>query len=304
MSEHELGTDTIMENTTGPQAPDATEPDRQRVRLIYEKGESIKFISHQDEFRLWERTLRRADLPLVYSQGFTPQPQIQFASPLGVGIIGVREFIDCTFSPPLPLDEIAERIRRKLPPGVTLHEWSEVPLKSEGLQNRLIGADYTILLYAEPDELSPATIQAAIDRVLAQTELWHERERKSEKYIYNLRPLIFELRYEGYDAEREEHRIFLRVQQRAGATGRPDEVVMALKLEDWARTLRRDRLYFSQDPADEAIFAAYPVVTQAEISHPDTANRSRRKGRRTQHVHKTPGKTGRSISERASDEFV
>ncbi len=295
-----------MEETTTLQTAisDPIDPERQRVRLTYEKGESIKFISHQDEFRLWERTLRRADLPLVYSQGFTPQPQIQFASPLGVGIIGVREFVDCTFSPPLPLAEIAERVRHKLPPGVTLHEWTEVPLKSEGLQNRLLGADYTILLYAEPDELSPVTIQAAIERVWAQSEIWHERERKGEKYIYNLRPLIFELRYEGYDAALEEHRIFLRVQQRAGATGRPDEVVMALKLEDWARTLRRDRLYFSQDPVDEAVFAAYPVISQAAISHPDAANSPRRKRRRTQHTHKAPGKTGRSISERAGDEFV
>ena len=61
---------------------------RQYVRIIYAKTESIKFISHHDEFRLWERTLRRADLPLLYKQGFNPQPHMQFASPLGVGITG------------------------------------------------------------------------------------------------------------------------------------------------------------------------------------------------------------------------
>jgi radical SAM-linked protein len=276
----------------------------QRVRITYEKAESIKFISHLDEFRLWERTLRRADLPLLYSQGFSPQPQIQFASPLGVGITGVQEFVDMTLSPPCPLDELAQRITAKLPPGVLLHGVEEVPLKSIGLQTLLIGADYTILLYAEPGELDAADLQTRINTFLVETTLWRERERKGETYVYNLRPLVFELQYEGYDAAREEHSIFLRVQQRAGATGRPDEVVAALGLDDFARTLRRDRLYFSHQPVDVVVFAAYPAVSQAEIAHPQNRPRPARRGRRTAHVHKHPGKTGRSINERAGDEFV
>ena len=280
------------------------ETPRQRVRMVYEKGEAIKFISHQDEFRLWERTLRRAGLPLLYSQGFNPQPQIQFASPLGVGITGLNEFVDVTFCPPAPLDQIEAHIRAKLPPGVALRQLSEIPVKSEALQNLLIGADYTILLYTEPGEVEPTQLGAAIEHFLAQTHIWRERERKGETYTYNLRPLVFELRYEGYDAAREEHRIFLRVQQRAGATGRPDEVVAALGLDDFARTLRRDRLYFSHDPEDAAVYAAYPLVTQAEIAHPDNRARQRSRGRRKAPVHSKPGKTGRSISERAGDEFV
>ena len=86
----------------------------------YEKGESIKFISHQDEFRAWERALRRADLPLLYKQGFNPQPHIQFASPLGVGFSGACELVDITFSPPLALDELYDRIQAGLPPGLRI----------------------------------------------------------------------------------------------------------------------------------------------------------------------------------------
>lgn len=276
---------------------------RQRLRITYEKGEAIKFISHQDEFRLWERTLRRADLPLLYSQGFTPQPQIQFASPLGVGITGANEFVDIILSPPLSIADVAQRIGEKLPPGVTMHGLAEIPLKAEGLQGLLIGADYTILLYTEPGELAPGLVGQRVAGFLARTEVWRERERKGEKYIYNLRPLVFELTYEGYDPTSEEHRIFLRVQQRAGATGRPDEVVSALGFDDYARTLRRDRLYFKTDPVDVAVFAAYPEVRQADIDHPDNARRAPR-GRRKARGQRAPGKTGRSISERAGDEFL
>ncbi|MCB0152346.1 MAG: DUF2344 domain-containing protein, partial [Caldilineaceae bacterium] len=51
-------------------------PPRQYIRILYAKGEAVKFISHHDEFRLWERALRRADLPLLYKQGFNPQPHM------------------------------------------------------------------------------------------------------------------------------------------------------------------------------------------------------------------------------------
>jgi radical SAM-linked protein len=278
-------------------------PDRQRVRLTYEKGEAVKFISHHDEFRLWERVLRRADLPILYKQGFNPQPHMQIAAPLGVGITGVREFLDITFSPPVPVDELTARIRAKLPPGVFLHEVVEMPLKTAALQSLLIGADYTILIFAEPGEIPDSLIEERIVAFWAETEIWRERERKGQPYTYNLRPLVFEVRYEGYDAASEEHRIFLRVQQRAGATGRPDEVVDALGFDDFARTLRRDRLYFSDSAEDEAVFAAYPVIEQATISKDDGKSSRRRKRRGRD---RTPAKApeGRSISERAADEFA
>jgi radical SAM-linked protein len=272
---------------------------RQRVRMVYEKGEAIKFISHHDEFRLWERALRRADLPLLYKQGFHPQPHIQFAAPLGVGITGAHELIDITLSPPVPLAELEQRVRAKLPPGVLLHDLAEVPLNTPSLQSLLIGADYTILIYAEPGELTAKLFAERIAAFYATSEIWRERERKGEKYEYNLRPLVFELRYEGYDPATEEHRIFLRVQQRAGATGRPDEVVDALGFDDHARTLRRDRLYYDNRPDDVALFVQYSVIEQAAIARPAP---KRHYYRRT--ADRQSEQSGRSISERAGDEFV
>ncbi|MEZ4870444.1 MAG: TIGR03936 family radical SAM-associated protein [Caldilineaceae bacterium] len=275
---------------------------RQRVRLTYEKGEAIKFISHSDEFRLWERVLRRADLPLLYKQGFNPQPHMQFAAPLGVGITGVCEFLDITFSQTLPLSELAQRIRAKLPPGVVLHQLEAVALKTQALQTLVIGADYTILIYAEPGELAATLLEQRIADFLAQAEILRERERKGARYTYNLRPLVFELHYHGYDAATEEHRIFLRVQQREGATGRPDEVVDALGFDDFARTLRRDRLYWANQPEDVAIFAAYPVIEQSMIMR--SSQRRRKRQWQRERAPRATDQTGRSISERAGDEFV
>ncbi len=286
---------------------DDNELPRQRVRLTYEKGEAIKFIGHQDEFRLWERALRRADLPLLYKQGFNPQPHIQFAAPLGLGMTGRAELVDVTFSPPVELGELAERIREKLPPGALLHGLEEVDLKAKALQGLTIGADYTIVLFAEPGQIADGLIQARIDEFGAKSEDWRQRERGGAKYRYNLRPLIFEMRYEGYDLATEEHRIFLRVQQRSGATGRPDEVVDALRLDDFARALHRDRIYFEDNPEDVALMAAYPVITQAEVADPDALpKRKQRRGRKPKRV--TSGSTDapgrKSFADKAADEFA
>lgn len=277
---------------------------RQRVRLYYEKGEAIKFISHMDEFRMWERAIRRADLPLLYKQGFNPQPHMQFAAPLGVGITGIREPLDIIFSPPQPLDELAERIRAKLPPGVQVHSMEELPLKTITLQSRLIGADYTIIIYAEPDEILQDQIIDSIKSFLEQEIVWMERERKGRKYTYNLRPLIFELSYKGYNAETEEHSIFARVQAREGATGRPDELVSAVGLNGYARTLRRERIYSSIEAEDLALFEQYPVITKSDIMHPDSPPDRQPKFRKKKQKRSPAAEVGRSINERAGDEFA
>lgn len=291
----------VIDETVGESANEAvSEVPRQRLRVVYCKGESIKFISHQDEFRMWERTLRRADLPLFYKQGFHPHPGMQFAAPLGVGFTGVLEYMDIFLSPPLPVVEIRERIQRRLAPGVTIVSLDEIPLRADALANTLIGADYTVILYATEQELARAEIEERILGFQTQTEVWRERERKGERYTYNLRPLIFELRYAGADADLEEQYIFVRVQQRHGATGRPDEVVAALSLDDHARTLRRDRMYFAANPDDATIFAAYPVIEQGSIAgaRPERVNKQKAKAAPERRV------DGRTIGERAGDEFV
>ena len=275
-------------------------PPRQYIRILYAKGEAVKFISHHDEFRLWERALRRADLPLLYKQGFNPQPHMQFAAPLGVGITGAREPLDIVLAPPLPVEEVTARLRAKLPPGVSLVDVRELPGKPTALQNLIIGADYAIVLYAEPGEIDGAGLQARIDRLLATDEIWRVRERKGKPYAYNLRPLVLDLRYTGYDAATEEHRIFLRVQMRSGATGRPDEVVDALGLDDFPRTLRREYLYFEDVTDDVAVMAAYPVVEQSQVAAPKGMLQQ---VSRVAPAAETRRRGGRSLGERAADEF-
>ncbi len=65
-----------------------------RLRIRFKRGEEIKFISHLDLIRVWQRAFRRAGVVLAYSEGFNPHPRISLASPLALGITADAELMD------------------------------------------------------------------------------------------------------------------------------------------------------------------------------------------------------------------
>ena len=97
----------------------------------------------------------------------------------------------------------------------------------------------------------------------------------------------------------------LRVQMRPGATGRPDELVDALGFDDYARTLRRERIYFSDCEEDQALFATYPVISQDEISpeRPRPRRKGRKRRRRSGAQPKADKQTNQPFAQKAADEF-
>jgi radical SAM-linked protein len=116
----------------------------QRVRLYFAKRERVRYISHLDVLRYWERAIRRAELPLSYSQGFTPHPRLQFAGPLPLGYLADREVVDVGLDERLPLPEIQGRLATQTVQDLPLLDLDEVPLSTPPPQNNLLWADYTV----------------------------------------------------------------------------------------------------------------------------------------------------------------
>jgi radical SAM-linked protein len=208
----------------------------QRLRLTFSKGEEIKYISHLDLMRLWERALRRAEVPLAYSKGYNPRPRISIAFPLAVGIVGENEIMDVFLEPPMAPLDLAKTVRRQLPAGATLLEVEEVYLDLPALQTQVQAAEYVVTVKNDRAVRdSERLIRALLERVHVP------RERRGK--VYNLRPLIEELRLE----ERKGDRYFLEMTLKAGegGTGRPDEVLDELGLADRVSNVNRRRLLFS-----------------------------------------------------------
>jgi len=94
----------------------------QRIRIIYSKGEAVKYISHRDLMRAVQRAVRRADLPIAYSQGFNPHMKISWGNALKVGATSEREAAELQFERWVKPDEVKERLNQALPKGLAILE--------------------------------------------------------------------------------------------------------------------------------------------------------------------------------------
>src|SRR3990172_6617082 len=100
----------------------------QRLRLTFSRGEAVKHLSHLALMRLWERALRRADLPLAYSQGFSPHPRLSLAAPLAIGVTSSAELMDIFLERRVSPLFLLKTLKGQLPGGIDLLEVLEVGL--------------------------------------------------------------------------------------------------------------------------------------------------------------------------------
>lgn len=189
----------------------------QRIRLVYSKGDELKFTGNLDMMKVWERTFRRAGLKVAYSQGFHPQPRIHQALPLPLGFTSQNDLLDFWLDSDESLDEITGKLKRALQPGITVQEYQVIAAGLKPLQILVMSASYLVQMEAES---IPADLATRIDRLLRLGECLRERRGKQ----YDLRPLIEKLEITNDDPTG----IFMTLAARPAATGRPEEVLDAL----------------------------------------------------------------------------
>ena len=223
---------------TDPNQP----PPNYRLRLVFAKKAQIKYISHLDLVLAWERALRRAQIPLAYSQGFNPRPKIQVASGLPLGAIGSAEIMDIIITEPMTPSQALQWIRPALPMGIELHTIEEIPLKAPTLQHLLRQAEYRVTVETE---LAAEVLTERIEAMLAADKIIQTRHRRQQVEEFDLRPWLHALRLESLAAG--EARLFMRLTAGQFGNLRPEAVLKALGLADnWAE-IERTRLIFEQN---------------------------------------------------------
>lgn len=207
-----------------------------RLRITFAKTDAMRFTSHLDLHRTWERTMRRAGLPLAYSQGFNPHPKINLASALPLGFTGEGEVVDIWLEQDLPVDEIETRLEQAAPPGVQISRIQAIDERTPTLQTELEASEFTVIFLDPVQELDER-----LEELLAAESLMRERRGKT----YDLRPLIRVL-HRLPDDETGQARLFARLTAHEGATGRPEEVISALGASPSATRVHRTRLIFRE----------------------------------------------------------
>lgn len=218
----------------------------QRMRVTFATDDSVKYVGHLDMARTWERAIRRAALPLAYTQGFNPQPRLHFAAALPVGFTGEAEVADIFLNDEVAPEEVIARLGAALPPGVRLLHAEPVQRELPSLQSQVAGASYRVEV--ETDEPSDAFRQR-LAAFLARPEAWRERRRGKEQARYDLRPLVQSLEYAGPCELGQAFTITMQNEPRA--TGRPDELLAELGFESAPRRIHRFALRFGAEGAPE-----------------------------------------------------
>ena len=117
----------------------------QRVRIRFGKQGALRFIGHLDLSKTWERILRRAEVPLEYTQGFNPRPRMQFAAALAVGVTSESEYLDAWLTERFESwAEWIERLNATSPAGIHVYEMFDVPIKQAALPTLVTRAEYII----------------------------------------------------------------------------------------------------------------------------------------------------------------
>jgi radical SAM-linked protein len=135
------------------------------VRVKYSKTPEGRFLSHLDQVRTMERIFRRAGLPLAFSEGFNPHPKVSYGSALAVGVTSEGEYLDLELREYLPPEEIMERLRPVMPPGLKVLELKEIKDRTVSLAALINMARYRVEI-PEDGEISEQQAGEAVERTL------------------------------------------------------------------------------------------------------------------------------------------
>lgn len=141
-----------------------------RLRIEFRKTGDLRFLSHLDLIRAFERGLRRAALPLSLSEGFSPRPKISFGPPLPVGVSSESEYVDAMLDEHISLEDVAARLNIAFPSDLSYCEVRYVPLDAPSLMSLITLASYRIVLSVEPP-LTSDEIRGYIDSLMSRKEV-------------------------------------------------------------------------------------------------------------------------------------
>jgi radical SAM-linked protein len=161
-----------------------------RYRIRFSKLGKIRFTSHRDVARLWERALRRATIPVAYSEGFSPHPKLSFGLALSTGHESLGEYLDVevteSLGDPLDVGALITRLDPGLPIGLDVQAATEIAPGTPSLQQAVVCCTWRIGIQGH----GCRQLAERVDDVLAAESIVVTRERKGQQVTDDVRPAI------------------------------------------------------------------------------------------------------------------
>lgn len=159
----------------------------QRIRLRYTKRGRLRFTSHRDFQRAFERALRRAEVPMAYSAGFTPHPKVSYANAAPTGTGSEAEYLEIALTEPRDPERLRELLDESMPVGLDIVE--AVEARSSGLADRLTASVWELRL----DGVGPEDARRAVDAFNAAGTVEVQRRTKNGVRTFDARSAVAHL---------------------------------------------------------------------------------------------------------------
>jgi radical SAM-linked protein len=168
------------------------------IRLKFAKGSEVKYISHLDLMRTFMRVVRRAEIPIAYSGGFNPHPQMSFGAPLSVGVASLAEYVDMELAKEVPLQELVDGLNRYMPIGIKVLGAIRLPERFKSAMALISHAKYSIKVNMNnPDS---AYLRAKLQGFINQESILAQKRQPKKNFQIkeiNIRPMILEMELES-----------------------------------------------------------------------------------------------------------
>jgi radical SAM-linked protein len=161
------------------------------VRLRFAKRGKVRFVSHRDVARAFERAFRISELPLAFTLGFSPRPKVSFGLALSVGHESVAEYLDVELREPADPVVLPDELSSSLPEGIAVDGAALLVPRAPALQEAVTLVEYRVTVVDVGGRPLPAeTLEPAVERALACPELLVTRTRKGRESTDDIRPAI------------------------------------------------------------------------------------------------------------------
>ncbi|MDO4269259.1 MAG: TIGR03936 family radical SAM-associated protein, partial [Eubacteriales bacterium] len=205
-----------------------------------------KFIGHLDIMRYFQKVMRRADVDIRYSEGFSPHQIMSFAAPLGVGMESRGEYVDIEVLSTGSSDEMVKRINAAMVEGMKVLSYRRLPDSAANAMSIVAAADYEVRFREGCEPADPAEFSAGIQEFLKLDQIIVTKKTKKGDREVDIRPMIYEMRTLESGCR---PCIFLKIATGSAANLKPDAVIRAYMesrgetLADFSLMVTRTEVY-------------------------------------------------------------
>jgi radical SAM-linked protein len=216
-----------------------------RIRIRYCKGALVRFISHLELMKTFHRALRRAQIPVAFSEGFNPRPKTSFGPPVSVGFTAENEYADINLKADMEAKEFIERLNASLPEGLKVLDAWVIDESSYALSAVINTAVYIAAVFIDK-ETTEDMAEGALAQFMAKDRIVINKKRKNKITETDIRPFVYEIKILEFGPGKLTLYMELALSNKGSVN--PALVIEALKKEDvfhhiTIKSVHREGLY-------------------------------------------------------------